>query len=475
MFVNRKEELRMLDEILNRVTQGKAQFLLVYGRRRVGKTELIRKWAEQSGVPYTYWAAEKTTAELQRRQFYARISGVEESDAPIFNSWSAFWTAVGPIFGKDDHILLIDEITYVADADQGALSALQHAWDQQLKGSNIAVVISGSHVQSLETLMHGQSPLFGRLTAQWYLEPLPFSSLKEFFPKWSPAELVNLYATVGGVPAYLEWMIPERSYIDNLHEVVLTPSSMFLAEPEFLLYDEVREPRTYLSILKAIGAGHHAFGEISGKSFVHKSNLPVYLQTLQDLRIVERRIPATVRPAKRRKSRLGRYHLSDPYFRFYFRFLDPLREDLSYDRERVFRYIQEGLNAFVGSTAFEELSRQWVQYQSNQGNLIIKFEQIGQHWSRNVQIDVVGINWDHKVLLLGECKWEKNPLSVNVVKQLINDKTPRILKDLDIDQSEWRVRYAFFSKKGFTDPAVKMAESFNADLVSLDQLVNEVP
>ena len=152
-----------------------------------------------------------------------------------------------------------------------------------------------------------------------------------------------------------------------------------------------------------------------------------------------------------------------------------MREDLAYDRERVFRYIQKGLNSFVGSTAFEELSRQWVLHQSKQGNMFVRFEQIGQNWSKNVQIDVVGINWDHKSLLLGECKWENNPLSVRVVKQLIEEKTPRILKDLDIDQSEWRVRYAFFSKKGFTAPAVKMAESINAHLVSLDQLVNEVP
>ena len=475
MFVNREEELRLLNEILNRVTPGKAQFVLIYGRRRVGKSELIRKWAEQSGVPFTYWAAEKNTAELQRRQFYARIMGVEETDTPVFNSWSAFWTAVGPKFEKDEHILLIDEITYVADADQSALSALQHAWDQQLKGLNLAVVLSGSHVQAMETLMHGQSPLFGRLTAQWYLEPLPFSSLKEFFPKWSPAELVNLYATVGGVPAYLEWLYSDRSYIDNLHEVLLSPGSMFLAEPEFLLNDEVREPRNYLSILKAIGAGHHSINDIRKATLVTRTHIPVYLNTLKDLRLVERRIPATVKPAERNSSRMGRYHLSDPYFRFYFRFLDPLREDLAYDRERVFRYIQKGLNSFVGSTAFEELSRQWVLHQSKQGNMFVRFEQIGQHWSKNVQIDVVGINWDHKALLLGECKWENNPLSVRVVKQLIEEKTPRILKDLDIDQSEWRVRYAFFSKKGFTAPAVKMAESINAHLVSLDQLVNEVP
>ena len=191
--------------------------------------------------------------------------------------------------------------------------------------------------------------------------------------------------------------------------------------------------------------------------------------------MVERKLPATIKPAMRGHSRLGRYHLSDPYFRFYFRFLDPLREDLEHDRERVFRFIQQGLNSFVGSTAFEEISRQWLLHQSNQGKLVVKFEQIGQHWSRKVQIDVVGINWDHKVLLLGECKWEKKPLSVKVVKQLLTDKTPLVLRDLKIDQSEWRIRYAFFSRNGFTPAAEKMAAKHKAHLVSLDQLVSEAP
>lgn len=475
MFVNRKQELGYLNEILKRGKLGNAQLVLIYGRRRVGKTVLIRRWAEQSGVSFTYWAAGKTTAALQRRQLYAKLLDVKEAQAPNFTSWSELWDAVAALLGAKKHILLIDEITYIAEADHAALSALQHAWDQHFKDSNLVIVLSGSHVQTMETFLHKQSPLFGRMTGQWYLEPLPFSSLRDFFPGWSNAELVNLYATTGGVPAYLEWLDPDRSYIDNLHEVVLSPGSMFLAEPKFLLYDEVREPRTYLAILKTIGAGFHSLGDISEQSLVSTTHLSAYLNTLQELRIVDRRISATIKPSKRRQSRQGRYHLSDPYFRFYFRFLDPLREDLDYDRERVFRYIQEGLSSFVGGTAFEEISRQWVHFQSRQGKTIAKFEQVGQHWSRKVQVDVVGINWDHKVLLLGECKWENKPLSLTVVQNLINKKAPIVLKDLAIDKSEWRVRFAFFSKKGFTDPAEKTGKKHKAQLITLDQLVAEVP
>ncbi len=475
MFVNRDREMKYLNEVLTREKPGIAQLILIYGRRRVGKTSLIRRWAEQSGVPYTYWAAEKTTTALQRRQLYAKLLDVEESQAPTFSGWGELWEAVASLLGEKKYILLIDEVTYVADADPGALSALQHAWDQHFQDSNLIILLSGSHVQTMETLLTQGSPLFGRLTGQWHLQPLPFSSLADFFPEWTSAELVNLYAVVGGVPAYLEWMDPERSFIDNLHQVVLAPGSMFLAEPRFLLYDEVREPRTYLAILKAIGAGRHALGDISDESLVASTNLSSYLNTLQELRLVERRLPATIRPANRRQSRKGRYHLSDPYFRFYFRFLDPQREDLDYDRERVFRYIQEGLRSYVGATAFEELSRQWVRHQGKRGQLTVRFEQVGQHWSKNVQVDVAGVNWERKVLLLGECKWGKKPLSKQVVRSLLDKKTSQVLKELAIRKEEWRIRYAFFSRSGFTGPAEKMAEGVHARLVSLKELVSGVP
>jgi len=475
MFVDRKHELEYLNEVLKREKSGRAQLVLIYGRRRVGKSSLIRTWAEKSGYPYTYWVAEKTTAALQRRQLYAKLLNVGEAQAPNFASWGELWDAAASLLGDKRRILLIDEVTYIADADQAALSALQHAWDKHFKDSKLIIVLSGSQVRTMETLLMRQSPLFGRLTGQWHLQPLPFSSLTDFFPDWTAAELVNLYAVVGGIPAYLEWMDPERSFIDNLHQVVLSPGSMFLAEPRFLLYDEVREPRTYLAILKSIGAGGHSLRDISKKSLVSTTHLSAYLNTLQELRIVERRLPATIRPSKRRQSRQGRYHLSDPYFRFYFRFLDPLREDLDYDRERVFRYIQEGLRSYVGATAFEELSRQWVRYQSKHGHLIVNFDEVGQHWSRKVQIDVVGINWERKVLLLGECKWGKEPLSQPVVRGLLDKKTQQVLQDLSIEKSEWRIRYAFFSRAGFTAPAEKMAERVEARLVSLDELVSGLP
>jgi len=470
MFVNRQAELAFLNDVLARKRPTAAQFILLYGRRRVGKTVLLRHWAEHSGLSHTYWAAEKEPAALQRRKLFARVLGVEPARAATFDSWADCWQAIAAMLTDRRHILILDEFTYAAEADPAMLSSVQHAWDQLFKSSQLVIVLCGSHVHTMETLQARQSPLFGRLTGQWHLRPLHFASLSEFLPNWSAEELVAGYAVVGGVPAYLEWLDPELSLSDNIRDVVLAPGSMFVAEPAFLLYDEVREPATHLAILKAIGAGEHTLSEISNAALVGKSHLSAYLARLRELRLVERRLPITIPPARRRRARRGRYHLSDPYFRFYFRFIAPYYDDLTYNPEQVLPYIREGLRPFVGMTAFEELSRQWVSEQGRAGRLPFGPEEVGSHWSRRVQVDVVAVDWREREVLLGECKWGADKVRRSVIRELVENKTPEVLKDLPEDGEGWKVYYAFFARAGFTDAARTEAEAVGALLVDLERL-----
>jgi len=470
MFVDRQAELSFLNSILERKRPTVAQFILLYGRRRVGKTVLLRHWAERSGVPHTYWAAEKEPAALQRRKLYARILGVAPAQAPTFDSWADCWQAIAAFLADRRHILILDEFTYAVDSDPAMLSSLQHAWDQRFKLSQAVLVLCGSHIHTMETLQTRQSPLFGRLTGQWHLQPLPFATLREFLPDWPAEERVAAYAVAGGVPAYLEWLDPDRSLSDNIRDVILAPGSMFVAEPSFLLYDEVREPGTHLAILKAIGAGNHTLSDISNAALVSKAHLSAYLARLRELRLVERRLPVTVPPNRRRRSRSGRYHLRDPYFRFYFRFLAPHQDDLTYRPEQVLPRIREGLRAFVGMTAFEELSRQWVADQGRAGELPFEVREVGSHWSRRVQVDVVAVNWTDHAILLGEVKWGAGAVGRSVVRDLIETKAPRVLKDLPGEGAGWQVCYAFFARAGFTAAARIEAEAAGAQLVSLERL-----
>ncbi len=474
-FVNRITELAFLDELLTRQRPGPAQLILLYGRRRVGKTVLLRQWiarhsVETEAVASTYWSAEKEPAALQRRKLYAHLLHIPVSRAPLFDSWQELWRAIADIIGNRRHILILDELPYAAEADPAMLSALQHAWDQYFKDSALVIVLCGSQVRTMEMLMTRQSPLFGRMTGQWYVEPLAFGSLKEFFPNWSAEERVAIYAIAGGIPAYLEWLDPQRGLVQNIRDVILSPGSMFIAEPQFLLYDEVREPQTYLAALKAIGGGAHTLREISNESLIGTAHLSSYLATLQDLRLVKRRIPVTVAPAMRRKSRQGRYHLSDPYFRFYFRFLAPYHDLLTLDPERVVDGIRQNLRAFVGQTAFEELAQEWVRQQGRAGNLPLTMDAVGSHWSRKVQVDVVGVNWQRHELLLGECKWGGAAVDEEVVRELVVDKTPKVLADLKNNGDIWKVHYAFFARAGFTAAARAEAQRVKAVLVDLQTL-----
>jgi len=486
MFVDRQKELDFFDSILTRRRPGPAQLILLYGRRRVGKTALLLEWASRHDIPHTYWAAEKEPAALQRRKLYARIQNIPIRQAPIFGSWAELWEAAANILGQRRHILILDELPYAAESDPATLSALQHAWDQNFQQSNLVIVLCGSQVKAMESLQFRQSPLFGRMTGQWYLQPLSFSTLREFFPDWTAEERVAVYAVVGGVPAYLNWLDPSLSLTENIHQVILAEGGMFLAEPTFLLYDEVREPRSYLAALKAIGLGNHTLRDISNHTLIATSHLSAHLSRLQDLKMVERRLPATIPPAKRRRSRQGRYHLRDPFFRFYFRFIAPFHNYLPFDTDRALDKIKQELRAFVGQTTFEELAQQWVIQQGKAGNLPFIPDIVGSHWSRHVQVDVVAVNWQARQIMLGECKWGQSPRGIladaegecrgrqtvnrQVVRELIERKTPRLKRDLPDSGEGWQMHYAFFTRSGFTDAARTQAESVGAQLVDLTRL-----
>lgn len=474
MFVDREQELAFLTRIAERRRPGPAQLVLLYGRRRVGKTALLQQWTQQSGISTTYWTAEKEPAALQRRKLYATLAGFPINLAPTFESWAEVWAAAATLLAGKRHILVLDELPYAIESDPATLSALQHAWDRHFQQMESILVLCGSQVRVMELLQAHQSPLFGRFTGQWHLQQLPYSGLRAFFPTWSAEERIAAYALVGGIPAYLTWLDADQSLVDNLRAVVLAPGSMFAAEPMFLLYDEVREPQSHLAILKAIGAGAHTLEQISNAAMIGKTHLSSYLMRLQDLKMVERRLPATVPTAKQRISRRGRYHLRDNFFRFYFRFLAPHHDTLAFTPQQVLQQIQAGLRAFVGQTAFEDLARQWIIEQGHAGRLPFAPAVVGSHWSRTVQVDVVALNWQTHDLLLGECKWSADEIDRQIVRELIDTKTPLVLRDLPDAGQGWHVSYAFFARSGFTVAAQQEARRHGALLLDATQLDSDL-
>jgi hypothetical protein len=201
-----------------------------------------------------------------------------------------------------------------------------------------------------------------------------------------------------------------------------------------------------------------------------------YLTVLQDLRLVERRLPVTQPRERRSRSRSGRYHLSDPYYRFYFQFLEPFISASPLDPPRVIEAIRANLRAFVGVTAFEDLARQWVAVQGRAGKLPFMPEAVGSHWSHRVQVDVVAIDWQSRDILLGECKWGLDKIDKQVVNELIQEKTPKVRRDLQDLGNDWKVHYAIFARSGFTSAARTEMNRVNGlciDLAAIDEVLGK--
>lgn len=466
-FIDRQQELQELNQLL---ANRRSEFAVVYGRRRVGKTTLLLHWAQQSKQPTIYWMARREPAAALRQSLARAIwqwAYPEETapEPPSFASWEQLFAHLGRMITDEQVILIFDEFSYAVESDPSLPSHVQAAWDHIFKAKRAALMLAGSHIGMMVDLLTYEAPLYGRTTAQLLVEPLPFAVLSEFFPTYSAAERVATYAVVGGVPAYLERFDGKQSLSANIRQHLFQRTGMFRSEPAIMVSDLVRETGTYETILRAIATGAHTPAEMATASVIAAQNLSPYLRRLRELGLIERRIPATIPLAERRSTTRSRYHLRDPYLRFYFRFIEPNLEMIELGlADLLWERIGEQFRAFIGGTVFEELCREWVLVQAKQRRLPFTPEVVGSHWATDAQVDVVAINWREKQILLGECKWGANRVGREVIQGLL-DKASKVVPGAD-----WQVHYVFFARAGFTEAAQQTADMVNAMCVDLTQL-----
>lgn len=470
-FIDRQQELHELNQLL---VNRRSEFAVIYGRRRVGKTTLLLHWAQQSKQPTIYWMARREPAAALRQSLARAIwhwAYPEETapEPPSFASWEQLFAHLGRMIADEQVILIFDEFSYAVESDPSLPSHVQAAWDHIFKAKRAALMLAGSHIGMMVDLLTYEAPLYGRTTAQLLVEPLPFAVLSEFFPTYSAAERVATYAVVGGVPAYLERFDGKQSLSANIRQHLFQRTGMFRSEPAIMVSDLVRETGTYETILRAIATGAHTPAEMATASAIAAQNLSPYLRRLRELGLIERRIPATIPPAERRSTTRSRYHLRDPYLRFYFRFIEPNLEMIELGlADLLWERIGEQFRAFIGGTVFEELCREWVLVQAKQRRLPFTPEVVGSHWATDAQVDVVAINWRDKQILLGECKWGANRVGREVIQGLL-DKAPKVVPGAD-----WQVHYVFFARAGFTEAAQQVANMANARLIDLPQLDSDL-
>lgn len=468
-FINREHEIAELDQL---AATPDAQLVMVYGRRRVGKTTLLTTWAARSGLPTFYWVAKREArAPLMAnlaQHIWAWEHGLDRTEVTIQPpDWEAVLTMLARAIGPRRCIVILDELPYLLEADPAFASYLQAAWDHPFKSSQVKLFVSGSHLGMMTRLLEYQAPLYGRFTAQMPIQPLAFPDIARFLPGYDVHKRLAVYAILGGIPAYLERWQTRASLAANIERLFLQRTGWFRHEPLVLVSDLTqRETETYEAILRAIAAGHHARERIAEYAVVPSTSLSHYLPRLLELGLVERRISATVPLAKRPTTRASRYYLRDPYLRFHYRFVEPnlhlIEQGLS---RRLWQNMDEQFRAFVAD-AFEGLCRTWVLAQAQRGQLPFEPEVVGSHWAPDAQVDVVAINWQERQILLGEAKWGEGQVGREVIRTLV-EKAPKVTPE---PGQGWQVHYVFFARQGFSEAARAEAQAIHARLLTWPEM-----
>jgi uncharacterized protein len=449
-FLEREHELELLSNLWK---SKNAELLILYGRRRVGKTALLTEWIQRSSQRALYWVASPTSAAGQLRSFSQAIYNFSNPGAPApdvftFSSWEQAFQQVGKLAEKDRLALFVDEFTYLLEVDPGIAGQLQNLWDHLLSKRNLFLCLSGSHLGMMKReFLSYQAPLYGRASAQLYLQPFPFGSTRHFFPRYSAVDRVAIYAMFGGVPAYWERIDPSKSVSQNIKSQLLTPNNLLQAEPRLLLQDFISEPHNYIAILQAISNGAHTVKDIGLAAGLPSGHVSKYLSVLNESGFVERRIPVTeVNP-----SRTGRYHITDPYLRFYFRFLAGRQDQLALGiQDQALAEISKHMIDFIGKYTWEELCREWTLRAGPAGALPYLPDVVGSAWSARAQVDVVGVNSMEKTLILGECKWTAAPNDRKQISDLVEQKAAEVMPK----RGKWKVFFVGFSRSGWTSGAL---------------------
>lgn len=466
-FVNRQVEMSELNDLL---ATGDSQLVALYGRRRAGKTTLITRWMQQArSWAACYWVARREPPEAVRQSLARAVwtwayPDLADPEPPIFPNWELLFRELARLVSQQPTILVFDEFPYALESDPSLASHLQAAWDQLFKSLPVILLLSGSHIGMMVDLNQYSAPLYGRFTVEMPVDPLPFGALREFFPRYEADERLGVYACLGGVPAYLERFNPELPLDENIRDHLFRRSGMFRNEPTVLVADLVRETRVYEAILRAVAAEQHTVTGIARALQTETSALSPYLARLVDLRLLERRIPATVPLVQRKKSRQTRYHLKDSFLRFHFRFIEHNLETIEMGNpQALWGRIKSQFNAFIGATAFEEVCREWVRQQGGQADWPW-LDLVGSHWSAGEQIDVVGINWAERFLVLGECKWVDDGVAREAVEKFLENSLAAV------PGKGWTVERLFFARRGLAPAAHDAARRAGIRMVVMEEI-----
>lgn len=469
-FIGRKNELHTLNTEYNR----NSSFVVIYGRRRVGKTTLIKEFLKNKTAFY-YLATEELESQSMKRlaNVIARTTKNTLLQKIEFTDWLDLFQLIADYKPEEKKVLVIDEFPYLVRTNSAFPSILQNAWDEFLKDSNVMLILSGSLIGMMQKhALSYDSPLYGRRTAQMRLTPLSFTSIYE--TQNLPFEqAVEQFALTGGVPKYLEFFEDGRPLEEQLKDAVFSKNGFLYEEPNFLLKSESLTAVNYFSIIKTIADGNHKLGKIASALGQESSSLTPYLSTLSDLGFIEKRTPITKKNPE--KSRKGLYFIADNFLRFWFCYVYPYKGELELDNmqivlDEIHKDFKEKFVAF----AYEDICKDIFAKLCSNNAISFVPSRIGSYWLNDydgdTEIDVMSVDHQNKQVFAGECKYHTKPVDAPVyftLKEKV-DNAAEIRKSFP----KYNVIYGLFSKSGFTKRMLDIAkENPNILLIHEDHLL----
>jgi AAA+ ATPase superfamily predicted ATPase len=468
VFIGRERELRFFEE---KYHAAGAQMIVLYGRRRVGKTELLHKFCEDK--PHVFYSCREISDAKQLEAFSERVINAGSPAAKYigaFQDWeSAFKGMLELPTDAAKKLLVVDEFPYMCKGNPSIPSVLQVLWDEALKRQNIMIVLCGSAMSFIEKeFLSEKSPFYGRATGIYKMNELPFADAIQFFPNYLAADKMTAYSILGGIPHYLLQFDPGLSLRDNIIKNVLSKGSVLYSEVEFLIRQELREPALYNTIIEAVALGNTRLNDIYTKTQMDKAKISVYLKNLIDLGLLTREFPVLSGEKERAASARGLYRVTDHFFRFWFGFVFTNFSDLETgDAEGVFDYaVEPRLNDFA-SPAFEMVCREFLREKSRLGQLAFRIGKLGRWWGKlsktvpaendqerlmtvDSEIDIVAVDVNSNHYILGECKFRNTVMELSDLAKL-KEKSVIVKKDA-------LVQYALFSKSGFSEELINLAQ-----------------
>lgn len=409
-FVDRESELAALERFWS---QRSAQCIPVTGRRRVGKTFLIEQFSASRRHVYYRCQLRGTPEQISLLgESLAALSDDPFVRAQPPSSWPAVFTLIEQLAASERLLLVLDELPYWSARDESLPSVLQNWWDERGRYLNLMLILCGSAVEMMEQLLTGQAPLAGCVTGRLVVRPFRLRAAADLLQFADPIDALTTYGMLGGIPLYLSFFQPDRSIRANLLDAVLSPTSRLYVEPHavFAAHHQAFNAPQVLGVLRAIAGGRHRWSEIAERGGLASAQLGRVMEPLiGDLGLVERVLPVTERHETR--TYWPQYHLTDNFFRFWFRFVEPNQGAIEFgDAEAVADHVMAALPEYLG-LPFEAMCREWVGLASAAGALPERLAAVGSWWNANHQLDVVALDAARQIAVAGECKWRNQGFS----------------------------------------------------------------